>query len=106
MQKVMMRDVLPELSEEELKELEALDDREIVYDEESPQMTPEMLSQFHRFEQTPVCKSESDGMAKNESLQMQEEVKEYSKWRRQYFDDVSSDDFHEAAVAYARENPL
>ena len=34
------------------------------------------------------------------------EKADYTKWRRQYFDDVSSDDFHEAAVAYARENPL
>ena len=60
MAKVMMRDISPDLSEEELEVLDALDSREIVYDEDSPKMTPEMLSQFHRFDQIPVRVSDSD----------------------------------------------
>ncbi len=34
------------------------------------------------------------------------EKSDYTKWRQQYFADVSSDDFHEAAVAYGKANPL
>ena len=34
------------------------------------------------------------------------EKSDYTKWRRQYFANVSSDDFHEAAVAYGKENPF
>lgn len=31
---------------------------------------------------------------------------DYTKWQRQRFDDMSSDEFNEAAVAYSRENPF
>ena len=34
------------------------------------------------------------------------EKSDYTKWRQQYFDGVSSDEFHEAAVAYGKANPL
>lgn len=34
------------------------------------------------------------------------EKSDYTKWRERYFSDVSSDDFHAAAVAYGKENPL
>ena len=34
------------------------------------------------------------------------EKSDYTKWRQQYFSDVSSDDFHDAAVAYGEANPL
>lgn len=34
------------------------------------------------------------------------EKSDYTKWRQRYFADVSSDEFHEAAVAYGKENPL
>ncbi len=34
------------------------------------------------------------------------EKADYTKWRRRYFDGVSSDDFHEAAVAYEKNDPL
>jgi len=34
------------------------------------------------------------------------EKSDYTKWRRQYFANVSSDEFHEAAVAYGKENPF
>ena len=31
---------------------------------------------------------------------------DYTKWRQRYFAQVDSDDFHQAAVAYGKENPL
>ena len=31
---------------------------------------------------------------------------DYTKWQQQRFDDMSSDEFQEAAVAYAQENPF
>ena len=34
------------------------------------------------------------------------EKSDYTKWRRRYFKDVSSDDFHAAALSYGKENPL
>lgn len=34
------------------------------------------------------------------------EKADYTKWRRRYFDRVSSEDFHAAALSYGKENPL
>ena len=34
------------------------------------------------------------------------EKSDYTKWRARYFSDLSSDEFHEAAVAYGKANPL
>lgn len=34
------------------------------------------------------------------------EKSDYTKWRQRYFDNVTSDEFQAAAVAYAKENPL
>ncbi len=34
------------------------------------------------------------------------EKSDYTKWRRRYFDNVSSDDFHADALSYGKENPL
>ena len=31
---------------------------------------------------------------------------DYTKWQQQRFDDMSSDEFQKAAVAYAKENPI
>ena len=31
---------------------------------------------------------------------------DYTKWQRQRFDNMSSDEFNEAAVAYSEENPF
>lgn len=46
MEKVNMSELTAELTEEELAELEAAAKQQTVYDEDSPQMTPEMLMQF------------------------------------------------------------
>ena len=34
------------------------------------------------------------------------EKSDYTKWRQRYFDNVSSDDFHAAAIAYGKSHPL
>lgn len=41
-------DVKRKPTQEEIKLLNALKDRPIVYDEDSPELTDEQLSQFHR----------------------------------------------------------
>ena len=46
MVKMSFNNLSKELSKEELQEVEAAAARTIIYDEESPEMTPEMLSQF------------------------------------------------------------
>ena len=48
MVKMSFDDLNKELSKEELQELENAAARTIVYDEESPEMTPEMLKQFKK----------------------------------------------------------
>ena len=49
-----MTGISPELTAQEIEELEALDGREIVYDDDSPRMTEQMLSQFHSFDYIPL----------------------------------------------------
>ena len=34
------------------------------------------------------------------------EKTDYTKWRKRYFANVTSDEFHDAAVAYGKNNPL
>ncbi len=34
------------------------------------------------------------------------ERSDYTRWRQKYFEDVSSDEFHEAAVEYGKNHPL
>ena len=34
------------------------------------------------------------------------EKTDYTKWRQKYFDNVNSDDFQRAAVAFGKANPL
>ena len=31
---------------------------------------------------------------------------DYTKWRQRYFEDVSSDEFHEAAIQYGKEHSI
>lgn len=51
MVKINFDELNSELSAEELRELEDAATRKIVFDEESPEMTPEMLKQFKRMKQ-------------------------------------------------------
>lgn len=45
---MILKDLCSELTEEELLELEAAEDKPVIYDEDCPEMTEEMLSQFKR----------------------------------------------------------
>ena len=48
MVKMTFKELSPELTEEEVRELEAAELRSPVYDEESPEMTMEQLQEFNR----------------------------------------------------------
>lgn len=48
MTRIKYSELSVELTPEEVAELEALEDRPIVYDEDCPKMTEEMLKQFQR----------------------------------------------------------
>lgn len=48
MAKVMMNSMPPELTPEEMAELDAAEKMPIVFDDDCPEMTSEMLNQFHR----------------------------------------------------------
>ncbi len=54
MVRVKMSEVDERLTDTELKELSELDKRPILYDDDSPEMTQEMLDQFHRFDCIPI----------------------------------------------------
>ena len=49
MAKISMSDISPELTPEELQELEAAEKMPVIFDEDCPEMTEKMLQQFHRF---------------------------------------------------------
>ena len=48
MKKISFKDIKTKLTAEELKEIEAAEQMEAVFDEDSPEMTTEMLKQFKR----------------------------------------------------------
>ena len=56
MVKMSFDELNTDLSSEELKELEEAAARTIVYDDESPEMTPEMLKQFKQMKQKSRAK--------------------------------------------------
>ena len=51
------------------------------------------------------AKLQIQSMIRNKDIELAEKS-DYTKWRQRYFADVTSDEFHEAAVAYAKANPL
>ena len=48
MVKMSINELISELTQEELLDLETAEEKPITYDEDSPEMTPEMLMQFKR----------------------------------------------------------
>ena len=50
MAKISIKDLSKDLTPEELAELNALDKREIEYDEDSPELTIEQIKQFRRMD--------------------------------------------------------
>jgi uncharacterized protein (DUF4415 family) len=47
-----MKNIKKELTDEEMQEIEALDEREITYDEDSPELSIEQIKQFKRMDHT------------------------------------------------------
>lgn len=54
MAKIMMNSLSAELTPEEVEELEAAEKMPIVFDEDCPEMTSDMLKQFHRTDMVMV----------------------------------------------------
>ena len=70
--KMTMRDVGMALSEEEIRELEAAEKKEAVFDEDSPEMTAEMLSEFKRDNRISRTKQTA-------SIRLSEKAQKFSK---------------------------
>jgi uncharacterized protein (DUF4415 family) len=49
---ISMKDIKKELTDEEMQEIEALDERPIIYDEDSPELSIEQIKQFKRMDHT------------------------------------------------------
>lgn len=54
MAKISMSHISPELTPEELQELEAAEKMPVIFDEDCPEMTEKMLQQFHRMDSVVV----------------------------------------------------
>lgn len=67
MAKVMMSSLPAELTPEELAELEAAQKMPITFDDDCPEMTDEMLKQFHRMDKVTISISPGN-MKKVKSL--------------------------------------
>ena len=52
MAKIFMNSLPPELTPEEIAELEGAENMPIIYEEDCPEMTTEMLQQFHRMQRS------------------------------------------------------
>lgn len=65
--KVMMNSLPAELTPEEIEELEAAEKMPICFDDDCPEMTDEMLKQFHRMDSVTIKLSPSS-MKKVKSL--------------------------------------
>ena len=72
MVKMRFKELDSELSKEELRELEDAAARTIVYDDESPEMTPDMLKQFKRMKQKSRTKQTA-------SIRLSEKAQRFSK---------------------------
>lgn len=70
--KMSFKDLSKELSMEELQEVEAAAAQKIVFDEESPEMTDEMLSQFKRLKQKKRIKQTA-------SIRLSEKAQNFSR---------------------------
>ena len=60
MAKVMMNSLPAELTPKEIAELEAAEKMPIVFDEDCPEMTSDMLKQFHRMDKIMIKISPSN----------------------------------------------
>ena len=60
MAKIIMNSLPPELTPEEIAELDAAEKMPIVFDDDCPEMTSEMLEQFHRMNTVTIGISPSN----------------------------------------------
>lgn len=60
MAKVMMNSLSPELTPEEMAEIEAAEKLPVIFDDDCPEMTEDMLREFHRMDMVPVWISSSN----------------------------------------------
>ena len=72
MVKMNFKDISSELNQKELQQLEDAAARTILFDEESPEMTEEMLSQFKSLKQTKRTKQTA-------SIRLSEKAQRFSK---------------------------
>ena len=72
MVKMSVKELDSSLSKEELSELENAAARAIVFDDESPEMTPDMLNQFKRLKQKNRTKQTA-------SIRLSEKAQKFSK---------------------------
>ena len=72
MVKMNFKDLKDELTQTELQELEDVAARAIIYDEESPEMTPDMLKQFKRMRQKGRTKQTA-------SIRLSEKAQKFSR---------------------------
>ena len=72
MAKVSYKDLKPELTSDELQEIENAAARTILYDKECPEMTEEMLKQFKRMNQKGRVKQTA-------SIRLSEKAQKFSK---------------------------
>lgn len=72
MVKMSFKDISSELNQKELQQLEDAAARTILFDEESPEMTEEMLAQFKSLKQTKRTKQTA-------SIRLSEKAQRFSK---------------------------
>ena len=72
MVKMKFEELNPDLSKEELLELEEAAARAVVFDDESPEMTPEMLAQFKQMKKKGRTKQTA-------SIRLSEKAQRFSK---------------------------
>ena len=65
-------EIIPDLTADEIRELEEAADEPIVFESSSPEMTPEMLRQFKRVKQQKRTKQTA-------SIRLSEKAQEFSK---------------------------
>ena len=83
MVKINLKDIDNSLTPEEIQELEEAEKKEPVFDEDSPEMTEEMLAQFKRMDVT------SD---------------DYTKWQREHYDSLTEDEIYNDLKSYSATN--
>ncbi len=72
MVKMKYKEIDGNLSDEEMREMEEAAARTVIYDEDSPEMTPEMLIQFKRMKQKGRTKQTA-------SIRLSEKAQRFSK---------------------------